>query len=137
MFGPAGRPEFSALATWGDRIWAGAIDPVLRAVIGQDETTSLQRIRAGIQLTVLVAVSLLPVSLFWNRAHVLTASGLLFDIAGATRVFLLEEIDNALAGYTVKDENYPSAAMAEFLIQCTKRFDVRLDLIEQVLKLQD
>jgi hypothetical protein len=116
MFGPGGRPEFSSLARWGDWLWARVIDPILRTIIGDDDTTALQRIRAGIQLTVLAAVVLLPISLFWNTAHVLTASGLLFDIAGAARVFLLEEIDNALAGHEVKDENYPSAAMRELIM---------------------
>jgi hypothetical protein len=64
---------------------------------GQDDITSLRRIRAAIQLTVLAAVLLLPLALFRNPAHVLTASGLLFDIAGALRLFLLEEIDHQIA----------------------------------------
>jgi hypothetical protein len=115
MIGPAGRPEYSSLAKWGDRLWAWSIDPILRTIIGNDDTTALRRIRAGIQLTVLAALVLLPISPFWNTAHMLTASGLLFDIAGATRVFLLEEIDNALAGYEVEDENNPSAATRELI----------------------
>jgi hypothetical protein len=116
MFGPFGRPEYSSLAKCGDWLWSQLIDPILRTIIGNDDTTALLRIRAGIQLTVLAALVLLPISLFWNTAHMLTASGLLFDIAGATRVFLIEEIDNALAGYEVEDENYPSAAMRELIM---------------------
>ena len=53
MYGLGGRPEYSELARWGDKAWANAIDPVLRFAIGQDEATSLLRIRAGIQITLL------------------------------------------------------------------------------------
>lgn len=55
MYGLVGRPEYSVLAKWGDKTWAYAIDPVLRFVIGQDDITSLIRIRAGIQITFLAA----------------------------------------------------------------------------------
>jgi hypothetical protein len=117
MFGFGGRPEYSDLAKLGDKAWANIIDPALRFLLGQDETTSLLRIRAGIQITLLVAVALLPVSFFWNSAHVITASGLLFDIAGAARIFLLEEIDYALSGYKPNEhDNYPSVAMREFIM---------------------
>jgi hypothetical protein len=117
MYGLGGRPEYSELAKWGDKFWANIIDPVLRFVLGQDETTSLLRIRAGIQVTVLVAVALIPISFFWHPAHMLTASGLLFDIAGVMRIFLLEEIEEALKGYKPnEDDNYPSVAMREFIM---------------------
>jgi hypothetical protein len=117
MYGLGGRPEYSALAKLGDKIWAMVIDPVLLAVLGKDEVTSLIRIRAGIQITVLAAVILIPVSFFWRPAHVLTASGLLFDIAGVVRLFLLEEINEALKGYKPNEyDNYPSAAMREFIM---------------------
>jgi len=43
---------------------------------------------------VLIAVILLPISLLYNTSHLLTGSGLLFDIAGAMRLFLLEESRN-------------------------------------------
>ena len=92
MFGPHFRWEYGLLARWGDKFWAKAVDPVLRFVVGQDDISSLQRIRAAIQLTLLAAVALLPIAPFYNTAHMLTASGLLFDIAGALRLFLLEEI---------------------------------------------
>jgi hypothetical protein len=117
MYGLGGRPEYSALAKWGDKTWAYAIDPVLRFVIGQDDITSLIRIRAGIQITLLAAVVLIPVSFFWNTGHVLTASGLLFDIAGAARLFLLEEINHSLSGFEPNEyDNYPSAAMRELIM---------------------
>jgi len=117
MYGFGGRPEYSDLAKWGDKAWANIIDPALRFLLGEDETTSLLRIRAGIQITLLVAVALLSVSVFWNSAHVITASGLLFDIAGAARIFLVEEIDHALSGYKPNEyDNYPSVAMREFIM---------------------
>jgi hypothetical protein len=97
------RWEYGLLARFGDKCWAKTMDPVLRFVVGQDDITSLQRIRAAIQLTLLVAVTLLPIALFYNTAHVLTASGLLFDIAGALRLFLLEEIDCAFRGIVSTD----------------------------------
>ncbi len=100
MYGFGGRPEYSDLAKWGDKAWANIIDPALRFLLGEDETTSLLRIRAGIQITLLV-----------------TASGLLFDIAGAARIFLVEEIDHALSGYKPNEyDNYPSVAMREFIM---------------------
>ena len=117
MYGLGGRPEYSDLAKWGDKVWANIIDPTLRFLLGDDETTSLLRIRAGIQIVLLVAVLLIPVSFFWNSAHVIIASGLLFDIAGAARIFLLEEIEHALSGYAPNEHgNYPSPAMREFIM---------------------
>ena len=68
-------------------------------------------------MTVLVAVTLLPISLFYNASHMVTASGLLFDIAGAMRLFLLEEIDHAISEFTPNEHgNYPSAAMRELIM---------------------
>jgi hypothetical protein len=117
MFDPYFRWEYGFLARWGDKCWAKAIDPVLRFIVGQDDITSLQRIRAGIQLTLLVAVALLPMALFYNTAHMLTASGLLFDIAGAMRLFLLEEIDHSISDTTPNEYgNYPSATMRELIM---------------------
>jgi hypothetical protein len=49
------RWEYGFLARWGDWCWAKIVDPVLRSSIGQDDITSLRRIRAAIQLTVLAA----------------------------------------------------------------------------------
>jgi hypothetical protein len=117
MYGLGGRPEYSALAKWGDKLWAHAIDPVLRFAIGNDDLTGLIRIRAAIQLILLAAVILIPVSFFWNTGHVLTASGLLFDIAGAARLFLFEEITHSLSGFKPNEyDNYPSVAMRELIM---------------------
>src|SRR6266478_1402874 len=111
------RWEFSSLAQLGDWFWAKAVDPVLRFAVGEDDITSLRRIRAAIQMTVLCAVLLLPVAAFYNRAHLLTASGLLFDIAGALRLFLLEEIDHSIKEATPNEYgNYPSATMRELIM---------------------
>jgi hypothetical protein len=111
------RREYGPLARWGDKSWAKVVDPVLRHIVGQDEITSLQRVRAAIQITVLIAVAVLPFALFYKTAHILTASGLLFDIAGALRLFLLDEIDNHVAGFTPNEHgNYPSVAMRELIM---------------------
>lgn len=111
------RWEYGLLARWGDKCWARVVDPVLRVIVGQDEITSLQRVRAAIQITVLIAVALLPLAPFYKTAHILTASGLLFDIAGALRLFLLDEIDHQIAGFKPNEHgNYPSAAMRELIM---------------------
>ncbi len=111
------RWEYSGLAKLGDKVWAFVIDPVLRLIVGQDDITSLQRLRAAIQITLLVAVALLPVALFYNTSHLLTASGLLFDIAGALRLFLLEEIDHQIDQATPNEhDNYPSSVMRELIM---------------------
>src|SRR5437763_2908530 len=110
------RWEYGRLALAGDWLWARIVDPVLRFSVGGDDLTSFQRIRAAIQLTVLAALILLPLSIFpWSRGHMLTASGLLFDIAGAMRLFLLERIDHEIS--TFKEyENYPSVVMRELIM---------------------
>jgi hypothetical protein len=111
------RWEYGFLARCGDWFWAKIVDPVLRSSVGQDDITSLRRIRAAIQLTVLAALLLLPLSLFRNPAHVLTASGLLFDIAGALRLFLLDEIDHQIADVKPNNYgNYPSPTMRELIM---------------------
>ena len=117
MYGLGGRPEYSALAHFGDWVWARLIDPVLLAVLGRDETTSLVRIRAAIQITLLVASVLLPTALLLRSSRMINASGLLFDIAGAVRLFMLEEIKDAISGYQPNQYvNYPSVAMREFIM---------------------
>jgi hypothetical protein len=108
---------YGFLARWGDWCWAKIVDPVLRSSIGQDDITSPRRMRAAIQLTVLAAVLLLPLALFRNPGHVFTASGLLFDIAGALRLFLLEEIDHQIADVKPNEYgNYPSPVMRELIM---------------------
>ena len=111
------RWEYGVLARWGDWNWAKIVDPTLRFCVGQDEITSLRRLRAAIQLTTLAAVLLLPLAVFYKPAHVLTASGLLFDIAGALRLFLLEEIDHQIADVQPNQHgNYPSPIMRELIM---------------------
>jgi hypothetical protein len=111
------RWEYGPLAIAGDRLWAKIIDPILRLVVGGDDITSFQHIRAAIQLTVLVALILLPISLFLSTAHVLTASGLLFDIAGTMRLFLFERIEHELSLFKPNEyDNYPSVAMRELIM---------------------
>jgi hypothetical protein len=111
------RWEYGPLATAGDRLWAKIVDPVLRFAVGGDDITSFQHIRAGIQLTLLIALILLPISLFISTAHMLTASGLLFDIAGTMRLFLFERIEHELSQFKPNEhDNYPSIAMRELIM---------------------
>ena len=83
--------EYSPLARVGNWIWTKVIDPILRSV-ADDGYAAFRTVRGIIQIIVLVAVVLLPISIFYSPGHLLTASGLLFDIAGVLRLFLLEEI---------------------------------------------
>ncbi|PDT77140.1 hypothetical protein [Bradyrhizobium sp. C9] len=108
--------ENSLIARLGNWIWTKAIDPVLCKIAG-DELSAFRTIRGIIQIIISVAVLLLPLSLFFNAGHVLTASGLLFDIAGVLRLFLLEEIDSALDHYReTRPDNLPSVAMRELIM---------------------
>lgn len=111
------RWEYGRLALIGDWIWAKTADPVLRFIVGGDDLTSFQHIRAAIQLTLLIALILLPISFFYSRAHMLTASGLLFDIAGTMRLFLLERITHEISQFTPNQYgNYPSVVMRELIM---------------------
>src|SRR5258708_3327383 len=87
--------EYSPLARVGNWLLTKAVDPVLRSV-ASDGYSAFRTVRGLIQITILVAIFLLPVGLFYSPGHMLTASGLLFDIAGVLRLFLLEEISAAL-----------------------------------------
>ena len=110
------RWEYSPPARWGDFIWARLIDPALR-VFGDDELTALRRLRGVMQIVLLLAILPVPASFFWKPSHLLAASGLLFDIAGVLRLFLLEEIEDALAGFTPnKYGNFPSVATRELIM---------------------
>ena len=114
MFGY--RWEYSPLARYGNLLWKYAIDPLLRSFAG-DQPTFLRRVRGVIQVVLLLAVFLIPTSFFYKTAHLLTASGLLFDIAGVLRLFIFEEVQHALAGY--KENRYgnlPSVAMRELVM---------------------
>jgi hypothetical protein len=99
------RWEYGRLAFAGDWLWAKTADPALRFAAGGDDLTFFQRTRAAVQLTVLAAVLLLPLSvLSHSRAHVLTASGLLFDIAGVMRLFLLERITHEISTFKPNEQ---------------------------------
>jgi hypothetical protein len=112
------RWEYGRLALAGDWLWARTVDPVLRFAVGGDDLTSFQRIRAAIQLTVLAALVLLPLSILpHSRAHMLTASGLLFDIAGTMRLFLFERIEHEISTFKPNEHgNYPSVVTRELIM---------------------
>jgi hypothetical protein len=105
------RWEYSPLARCGDFAWFRLVDPLLRFV-ANDELTFLRRARGFIQILLLIAILLLPISVFYNTAHMVLASGLLFDVAGILRLFLFEEIRAALNGFRDR-ESLPSVAMHE------------------------
>jgi hypothetical protein len=114
MFGY--RWEYSPLARCGNLLWNYAVDPLLRC-LAHDVFTFLRRARGFIQVVLLLAILLIPVSFFYRTAHLLTASGLLFDIAGVLRLFLFEEVQHALAGYKeTRYGNLPSVAMRELVM---------------------
>jgi hypothetical protein len=88
---------------------------VLRGVFGRDKLTALIRIRLSVQIILVAAIVLTPFAFWFRSGPALNAAGLLFDIAGVVRVFLLEEIDEELEYY--KDKEYlPSVAMREFIM---------------------
>ena len=110
------RWEYSPLTQYGNYIWKRAIDPLVRA-FAHDELTLLRRTRGFIQVVLLIAVLMLPIAFFYQPAHMITGSGLLFDIAGALRLFLVEEIQDALSGFKPnKYGNLPSVAMRELIM---------------------
>jgi hypothetical protein len=110
------RWEYSPLSTWGDFLWKRVVDPVLR-LWANSEFALFRKTRGFIQIVLLVAVILLPVSLFYRPSHLLTASGLLFDIAGVLRLFLFDEVTGALQWFKENREaNVPSAAMRELIM---------------------
>jgi hypothetical protein len=89
------------------------IAPLLCA-FADDYSSALRRLRGCVQIIVLIASLLIPVSFFYKTSHMLTASGLLFDIAGVLKLFLLEEIDGAVEHYRDKGR-IPSWAMRELI----------------------
>jgi hypothetical protein len=110
------RWEYSPLARYGNFIWSRLFDPLLRC-FADDELAFLRRARGVIQVLLLIAILLLPISPFYNTGHLLTASGLLFDIAGILRLFLFEEVREALSGYKDRRrDNLPSVAMRELVM---------------------
>jgi hypothetical protein len=110
------RWEYSPLAHYGNWIWARAIDPMLQ-IFADGDLAFLRRIRGVIQIILLTAIVLIVASFRFSPAHLLTASGLLFDIAGALRLFLVEELVEALGGFKQnKARNLPSVAMRELIM---------------------
>ena len=117
------RWEYGPLAKVGDLVWKEIIDPSLR-VLAPDEMVLFQRTRGAIQIIVSVAILLLPLAFIWNPSHMLTGSGLLFDIAGALRLFLFDEVTGALKEFTPnKHGNLPSIAMRELVMPEASPFD--------------
>lgn len=108
--------EYSPLVRLGNSVWKRLIDPALRKFAG-DETAFMRRTRGLIQITLLAATILLPAAIFYRTAHLLTVSGLLFDIAGALRLFLFDEVHEALYGFKENEYgNVPSVAMRELIM---------------------
>ncbi len=110
------RWEYSSLSRFGNFVWTRIVDPLLRTFAG-DDLTMLRRLRGLIQVIVLVAALLAALSVAYNPSKLLTTSGLLFDIAGVLRLFLLEELTDALSGFKPnKYGNLPSVAMRELIM---------------------
>jgi hypothetical protein len=123
------RWEYSPLAALGDFLWKRAVDPVLR-VFAKDELALFRRTRGAIQIILFAAVVFVPAALFGNAGHLLTASGLLFDIAGALRLFVFDEITGALRGFEEnKYGNLPSVAMRELVMPEAGPYDADADHI--------
>jgi hypothetical protein len=131
MFGDYGW-EYSPLARLGNWFWTKVIDPIL-CLVADDGYSAFRTVRGIIQIIVLVAVLLLPVSLFYKPGHLLTASGLLFDIAGVLRLFLLEEIKGALEHFReTRPDNLPSVAMRELIMpEASGPYDIEAPYIKR------
>ena len=126
------RWEYSVLARVGDGAWKYVVDPVLRKLAG-DELALLQRARGLIQMGICAAFLLIFISVFTNTGRLLNAAGLLFDIAGALRLFLLEEVNVALAGFKTNEYgNLPSVAMRELVMpEASGPFDANSNHMSQ------
>jgi hypothetical protein len=103
-----------SIARMGNKIWQNVIDTLLR-IIANDELAFFLRIRGAIQIILVIALALLPASIIFYPGRLLVASGLLFDIAGVLRVFLLEELTDALEPF-VERERIPSVIMRELIM---------------------
>jgi hypothetical protein len=109
------RWEYSRLAKWGNWFWVHAIDPTLRYILADDTLVAFRRLRGIIQIILVAAIILLPFAIICWSGHLFTASGLLFDIAGVLRLFLLEELTEALEPFKER-ESLPSVAMRELIM---------------------
>ena len=108
------RWEYSPLAKCGNNFWAKIVDPLLR-LFADDTLTAFRRIRGVIQVILVIAIALIPAAFFYHPAHLLTAAGLLFDIAGVLRLFLLDELTQALETFKGR-KHLPSVAMRELIM---------------------
>jgi len=126
------RWEFSPLAKVGNWFWKTVADPILRA-FAADELTLLRRVRGIIQVVLLLAILMLAISPFYSPGHMITGAGLLFDIAGAVRLFVVEEIVRNLAGFKENEfGNVPSVAMRELIMpEASGPYDATSDLMSQ------
>jgi len=126
------RWEYSPLARLGNRVWVAGVEPVLCSFSGS-ELAALRSIRGVVQISVLLAIVLLPLSLFYKTSHILNASGLLFDIAGILRLFLLEQVEANLKTFTEnKYGNLPSVAMRELVMpEASGPYDSDSDYIKR------
>jgi hypothetical protein len=126
------RWEYSPLADAGNWLWKAIIDPALRT-FAADELTVLRRVRGVIQVVLLVALLMLAASLFYSPGHMITGSGLLFDIAGALRLFIVEGIESNLSGFKENEfGNVPSVAMRELIMpEASGPYDATSDWMSQ------
>jgi hypothetical protein len=108
------RWEYSPLAHYGNLFWARILDPALR-LFADDTLAAFRRTRGIIQVILVIAILLIPAAFFFHPGHLLTASGLLFDIAGVLRLFLFDELQDALEPFK-KREHIPSVAMRELIM---------------------
>jgi hypothetical protein len=108
------RWEYSPLARAGNIFWARVIDRLLR-LFARDELMLFLRVRGVIQICITIALLLIPIGIFFHPAKLFTAAGYLFDIAGVLRVFLLEEVTDAIEPFKER-EPVPSVAMRELIM---------------------
>lgn len=124
------RWQYSPLAVVGNWFWKAVVDPPLRR-FAADELTILRRLRGIIQVVLFLAVVMLAISSFYSPGHLITGSGLLFDIAGALRLFIVEEIENNISGFEPNDYgNLPSVAMRELIMpEASGPYDSTSDVV--------
>ena len=102
----------------GDRFWHHAVLPVLR-LFANDGIEFFGRLRFAVNTVVVMAIGILIASPFTSTSRMVETSGLMFDIAGALRLFLLDQITAAVkpfADETKYPYGPPSYAMREFVM---------------------
>jgi hypothetical protein len=116
------------LATFHEKIWIYFVGPVL-GLFAPDEFSFARRARIVPRACVVVATVLLAVAYFTAQPlKLMNAAGILFDIAGAIRLFITEQIDEWLEPF--KDEEQypygpPSHAMRELIMPEVSPFHER------------